>query len=122
MEAAIAQVNVPQEAVVVKIGCIANTLNNLDKGKSPKQTFLAAIGYSHEAPSQAAYGKTVGLKMTLRNISDGPVQVPMGGMPSHDFVVSSIGGENIWRWKCGQVILDIWGAKPWNLGRSWGSV
>ena len=29
----------------------------------------------------------------------------MGGIPSHDFVVSTIEGENIWRRQCGQVIL-----------------
>ena len=116
LEAAIAQVNVPREAVVVEIGCIANALNHLDKGKSPKQAFLAAIGYSLEAPSQAAYGKTVGVKVTLRNISNEPVLVPMGSVPAYDFVISTIEGENIWRWQCGQVILDIMGGETLEPG------
>lgn len=73
LEAAIAQVNVPREAVVVEIGCITDALNHLDKGKSPDRALLAAVSYSLEAPSQVACGKTVGLKLTLRNISDEPV-------------------------------------------------
>ena len=78
MEAAIAKVDVPREAVVVEIGCDTDALSRLDQSKSPEQAFHAAISYSLEAPSQVAYGKTVGMTLTLRNISDEPVQVPHG--------------------------------------------
>ncbi len=30
----------------------------------------------------------------------------MGGIPSHDFAVATNAGENVWRWQCGQIILD----------------
>ena len=106
MEAAIAKADVPREAVAIDIVCNADALSHLDKGKSPNQTFLAAIGYSLEAPSQVAYGEAVRMTLTLRNISNEPVQVPMGGIPSHDFAVATNGGENVWRWRCGQIILD----------------
>ena len=106
MEAAIADAYVPREAVVIEMGCNADGLGRVHKGESPSQAFLAAISYSLEAPSQVAYGKTVHMKLTLRNISDEPVQVPMGGIPAHDFVVATADGENIWRWQCGQIILQ----------------
>ena len=116
LEAAIAQVIVPREAIVVEIGCIANTPNHLDKGKSPDQALLAAIDYSLEAPSLVAYGEVVRITLTLRNISNEPVLVPMGGIPSHDFVLSTFEGKNIWRWQCGQVILDILGGETLEPG------
>ena len=116
MEAVIAKVAAPREAVVIEIGCNADALNRLDRGKPPDQAFLAAIDYSLEAPSQVAYGETVRMKLTLRNISNEPVLVPMGGIPSHDFVISTIEGENIWRWQCGQVILDIMGGETLEPG------
>jgi heat shock protein HslJ len=116
MEAVIAKVAAPREAVVIEIGCHVDALNRLDRGKPPDQAFLAAIDYSLEAPSQVAYGETVDMTLTLQNISNGPVQVPMGGIPSHDFVISTIEGENIWRWQCGQVILDIMGGETLEPG------
>ncbi len=105
-EAAIAAADVPREAVVIEVGCSADGLGRIHKGESPNQAFLAAISYSLEAPFQVAYGKTVHMKLTLRNISDEPAQFYMGGIPAHDFVVATADGENIWRWQCGQIILQ----------------
>ena len=106
MEAAIAAADVPREAVVIEMGCNADGLGRVHKGESPSQAFLAAISYSLEVPSQVAYGKTVQMKLTLRNIGDEPTQFYMGGIPAHDFVVATADGENIWRWQCGQIILQ----------------
>ena len=86
-EAAIAAADVPREAVVIEMRCNADGLSHLRKGESPNQAFLAAISYSLEAPFQVAYGKTVHMKLTLRNISDEPAQFYMGGIPAHDFVI-----------------------------------
>ena len=105
MEGAIAAADVPREAVVIEMRCNVDGPSRLRKGESPNQAFLAAISYSLEAPSRVAYGETVYMKLTLRNISDEPVQVSMGGIPAHDFVVATADGENIWRWQCGQIIL-----------------
>ena len=106
MEAAIAKVDVPREAVVMETGCNTDALSRFDRGKSPDQALLAAIDYSLEAPSQVAYGETVRMALKLRNTSDEPVQVPMGGVPSHDFAVATADGENVWQWQCGQIILQ----------------
>ena len=106
IEAAIASADVPREAVVIEMRCDPDELNGLSKGEFPNQEFLAAISYSLEAPFQVAYGETVHMKLTLRNISDEPVLVPMGGIPAHDFAVATADGENIWRWQCGQIILQ----------------
>ena len=116
MEAAIAASGVPREAVVIEMGCDADGLSRFDKGKSPNRAFLAAISYSLEAPSQVAYGETVHMNLTLRNISDEPVLVPMGGIPAHDFAVATADGENIWRWQCGQIILGIMGGETLEPG------
>ena len=105
MEAAIAAADVPREAVVIEMGCNPDGLERIHKGAPPNQAFLAAIGYALEAASQVAYGKTVHMKLTLRNISDEPAQFYMGGIPAHDFAVATADGENIWRWQCGQIIL-----------------
>ena len=56
------------------------------------------------------------MKLTLRNISDEPVLVPMGGLPAHDFAVATAGGENIWRWQCGQIILGLMGGETLEPG------
>ena len=85
--------------------CNPDGLERIHKGAPPNQAFLAAIGYALEAASQVAYGKTVHMKLTLRNISDEPAQFYMGGIPAHDFAVATADGENIWRWQCGQIIL-----------------
>ena len=97
MEAAIAAADVPREVVVIVLECNADGPSRLRKGESPNQGFLAAISYSLEAPFHVAYGKTVQMKLTLRNISDEPAQFYMGGIPAHDFVVATADGVNIWR-------------------------
>ena len=116
MEAAIAAADVPREAVVIEMRCDPDELNGLSKGEFPNQEFLAAISYSLEAPFQVAYGETVHMKLTLRNISDEPVLVPMGGLPAHDFAVATADGENIWRWQCGQIILGLMGGETLEPG------
>ncbi|MCY4415785.1 MAG: META domain-containing protein, partial [Chloroflexi bacterium] len=116
MEAAMATVGVPREAVVIEMGCDADGLSRFDKGESPNQAFLAAISYSLEAPSQVAYGETVHMNLTLRNISDEPSQFYMGGIPAHDFAVATADGENIWRWQCRQIILGLMGGETLEPG------
>ena len=105
MEAAIATVDVPREAIVIDVGC--SNIVPLDPGEPPDETFLRAIHYSLDVASQVSYGETVRMKLTLRNISDAPVMVPLGGEPPHDFVVATPDGEPIWYWECTQIILSI---------------
>ena len=42
------------------------------------------------------------MKLTLRNVSDGPVTVSLGW---YDFVVSTPEDELVWHWQCAKVIL-----------------
>ena len=116
MEAAIAASGVPREAVVIEMGCNPDELERIHKGEPPNQAFLAAIGYSLEAPSQVAYGKTVHMNLTLRNISDEPARFYMGGIPAHDLAVATADGKNIWHWQCGQIILGLMGGETLEPG------
>ena len=100
MEAAIATVDVPRGAIVIEVGCDGRWPRDL--GEPPDETFLSAIAYSLEVASQALYGETVEMKLTLRNVSDGPVTVSLG---SYDFVVSTPEDELVWHWQCAKIIL-----------------
>ena len=44
------------------------------------------------------------MKLTLRNVSDGTVNLVLGGRPPYDFEVSTPDGEQVWHWKCGKII------------------
>ena len=44
------------------------------------------------------------IKLTLRNVSDGTVNLVLGGRPPYDFEVSTPDGEQVWHWECGKII------------------
>ena len=102
-EAALATLDVPREAIVIEVGCEGIHPWPLDLGKPPDEAFLRAIDYSLEVMSQAPYGETVRMKLTLRNVSDGMVNLVLGGRPPYDFEVSTPDGEQVWHWKCGKI-------------------
>ncbi len=104
-EAALATLDVPREAIVIDVGCEGISPWPLDLGEPPDEAFLRAIDYSLETVSQAPYGETVQMKLTLRNVSDGPVSFYLGGRPPFDFVVSTADGEQVWHWKCAKITL-----------------
>ena len=104
LEAAIAWANVPREAVAIDVGCPAGALWRLDNmGRAPGEEFLDAIDYSLEAASTAPYGHTLLLKLKLRNTSDEPVRFYTGGRPSHDFIITTADGEEVWNWLCARI-------------------
>ena len=103
MEAALASVDVPRGAIVIEIGCGQRALA---LGEPPDKVFLSAIDYSLEVVPQATYGETVGLKLSLRNVSDEPVRFYLGGRPPYDFVVSTAEGEQVWHWKCAKITIQ----------------
>ena len=105
MEAALATVDVPRGAIVIDVGCEGFGQWPLDLGEPPDEAFLRAIDYSLEVVSQASYGETVRMKLTLRNVSDEPVSFFLGGRPPYDFVVSTPEGEQVWHWKCAKIPL-----------------
>ena len=75
----------------------------LISGNLRTRRFLRAIDYSLEVAPQAPYGETVRMKLTLRNVSDGMVNLVLGGRPPYDFEVSTPDGEQVWHWKCGKI-------------------
>ena len=103
MEAAIATVDVPRGAVVIDVGCEGKWPR--DFGEPPEEAFLQAVEYSLEVVSQAPYGETVEMKLTLWNAGDEPVSFFLGGWPAYDFVVSTPDGEQVWHWMCAKFTL-----------------
>ena len=102
-EAALATLDVPREAIVIEVGCEGIHPWPPDLGEPPDEAFLRAIDYSLEVVSQAPYGETVRMKLTLRNVSDGMANLVLGGRPPYDFEVSTPDGEQVWHWKCGKI-------------------
>ena len=103
-EAALATLDVPREAIVIEVGCDGIHPWPIDPGEPPDEAFLRAVDYSLDVVSQAPYGETVRMKLTLRNVSDGTVSFVLGGRPPYDFEVSTPDGEQVWNWKCGKII------------------
>ena len=104
-EAALATLDVPRGAIVLEVGCEGIHPWPLDLWETPDEAFLRAIDYSLEVEDQASYGETVEMKLTLRNVSHGPVNLVLGGVPPFDFVVSTPDGEQVWHWKCAKITL-----------------
>ena len=103
-EAALATLDVPREAIVIEVGCDGIHPWPIDPGEPPDEAFLRAVDYSLDVVSQAPYGETVRMKLTLRNVSDGTVNLVLGGRPPYGFEVSTPDGEQVWHWKCGKII------------------
>ena len=103
-EAALATLDVPREAIVIEVGCDGIHPWPIDPGEPPDEAFLSAVDYSLEVAPQASYGETVEIKLILRNVSDGTVNLVLGGRPPYDFEVSTPDGEQVWHWKCGKII------------------
>ncbi len=104
MRAAIESVGVPVGAALIDVGCSGIQPWPFDEEDPPGETFLRAVDYSLEVDGRIPYGETVQLKLTLRNVSDKPVDFLTGGRPPHDFVISTPEGEQVWHWKCGKVV------------------
>ena len=105
MEAAIASVDVPREAVVIDVGCGGISPWPLDDENPPNEAFLRAVDYSLEVEDQVSYGETVQMKLKLRNVSDESITFYLGGGPPHDFVVSTPDGKQVWHWMCAKFTL-----------------
>ena len=101
LEAAIARAQVPREVIEIEVGCQGGALSRIEFGTAPSEELRLAINHSLEVVSQADYGETVSMKLTLKNNSDAPVQFYTGGS-AHDFVISTPGDHEIWHWRCGK--------------------
>ena len=101
LEAAIARAKVPREAIDIEVGCQGGALSRIEFGIAPSEELRGAIDHSLEVVSQADYGETVSMELTLKNSSDAPVQFYTGGAP-HDFVVATVHDQEVWHWRCGK--------------------
>ena len=106
LEAAIARAKVPREAFEIEVGCQGGALSRIEYGIPPSEELRRAIDYSLDVVSQAEYGETVSMTLTLRNSSDPPVQFDTGSAP-HDFVVATVHGQEVWHWRCGKTFQAI---------------
>ena len=107
VETAIATAGVPLGAVAIEIGCPEVARWPFDDGTPPDEAFIRAMDFSMEVVDRASPGETVQLKLKLRNISDEPVSISLGGRPPHDFRISTPDGTPVWNWKCGRVTLSV---------------
>ena len=105
MAAAIESVGVPHGAALIDVGCSGVEPWPLDDANPPGEAFVRAVDYSLEVDGLVSYGDAVRMKLTLRNVSDEPVDFVTGGRPPHDFVVSTPDGEQVWHWLCAKIIL-----------------
>ncbi len=101
--AATSQLNIPQDAIFINVGCEYAEPPSLYPRVSPEESFLSSIEVSWDLPQQVSYGETVPLKLTLENTSDKTVGLILGGGLPYDFVVSTAGGESIWNWGCARI-------------------
>lgn len=68
-----------------------------------------------DAPAQAAVGSPMRLTLTLRNITQRPTQVMLGGRPPYDFALTSADGAKSWQWSddhAVQMILETRTLEP----------
>ena len=111
-EAILGTLDVPRKAIVIEVGCERVGQWPQEISEASEDSFFRAIDYSLEVVSQASYGETVRIKLTLRNITGEPAKVALGGKPAYDFVVTTTDGEGVWKWKCGGITWTYSIVKP----------
>ena len=108
-ESVISTLDIPRDAIVFEVGC-ENFKQWPPEPQIPlDESFHRSIEVSMEIPTQATYGETVPLKLTLRNVGDKPVAFLLGGNPYHDFVITTPDGEGVWYWRCTRYSYDVLG-------------
>ncbi len=106
LEAAIVRAKVPREDIDIEVGCQGGALSRIKFGAVPSEELRRAIDHTLEVVSQADYGETVSLKLTLTNSGNQPVQFYTGATP-HDFVVATAYDQEVWHWRCGKTFPAI---------------
>lgn len=72
-----------------------------------------------EAPAEVRPGKTVSLKLKVKNGADRPVSFLLSGRPAHDFVITREDGREAWRWLHGKTVRPILAQKTLRPGEEW---
>ena len=96
-EAVIAETDVPRRTIVIKVGCEHPTHAWPVEVTSLSEATGGDIVHAVEVePRTAAYGETVTLKQTIRNVSDEKATLSMGGHPFHNFIIDTHRGKYVW--------------------------
>ncbi len=84
-------------------GCKNNLQSSTRHDREPLLYELSHddIIHSLEVVPQAAYGETVMMKQTLRNVSDERFRLALGGSVPDDFIVTTPNCEYVWNWSYG---------------------
>lgn len=106
IEAEILKRNVPLDAVQIEIGCEDPDPPSIQSEATLDEPIFESIDYILEIPEEAAYGAPVQMRVTLKNISDEPGDLLLGGDPPQDFVISKPDGKGIWYWGCQRIRLS----------------
>jgi hypothetical protein len=76
-------------------------------GAADVEPAVRALALALEVPPEVPRGATLPLTLRLKNASDQPVEIALGGRPAHDFVITQANGTAVWRWTHGQVVPQI---------------
>ena len=106
MEAFLADVDVPRQAIVLTVGCSEESVWPPDgEWKRPHPSLSRLVEHSMDPLASVAVGDTVMLKQTLKNVSDEEISVPLGYYPHDNFIIRTAAGRPVWHWLCGAIRL-----------------
>lgn len=107
LEAELERLGIPSEAAIVNIGCASGAIvkgpgiPNADL----METLSQSLSLSLEVAADLPIGETVRMKFTVRNVSESPVTLSLGGRPAYDFIVTKPDGTEVWHSLCGQIVF-----------------
>ncbi len=103
MEAALAPLNIPENAVVIEVGCPDVGQQYEPPPFQPEDPTLRSIRLWVEVPAQVKAGQSVPLVLRVKNVGDRPVTLRYG--EGHDFVVTRPDGGKVWQWGCQRGVI-----------------
>lgn len=104
MEAALAPLDIPREAVVIRVGC-SDVGQPYQPPAEPVDPVIRSLQVWVEVPSEISAGESVSFTLKAKNIGDGPVTLEHGR--GHDFVVTWPDETKVWSWQCAKVIILV---------------
>ncbi|MCI0440085.1 MAG: BsuPI-related putative proteinase inhibitor [Chloroflexi bacterium] len=124
LEAVIDSLGIPRDAVIIESGC--GSLGEARGPFAPAPTPIPTPTYerarflqsSLDVPTQVAYGETVPMKLTVKNVGSETITLGLGdeGRASANFIVSKSDGKEIWNWLCGKFFHDSLAIRPLKPG------
>jgi hypothetical protein len=92
-----------------RIGLILMVLEGLTGRSLPQgdKPVNHGIAVWLELPAEVSAGQRVPIRLKVKNSGHYAIELPLGGRPAHDVVVTRRDGTEIWRWMHGRAIQDI---------------